>query len=127
MRPEGDSRRQRNKIAVLSSTLLLAAVFMTACSQSGPGPSPARANTPQSVPVTVSLAQQQDLPIYLTGLGSVTAYYSVNVKSRADGQLVDLTFREGEYAKKGDVLHLIGPRPCHRQRDQAQVDMCPPQ
>ena len=123
MKPEGDSRRQRNKIAVLSSTLLLAAVFMTACSQSGPGPSPARANTPQSVPVTVSLAQQQDLPIYLTGLGSVTAYYTVNVKSRVDGQLVDVKFREGEFVKKGDLLALIDPRPYQLQLDQAQAQL----
>src|SRR5438552_2256404 len=123
MRPEGDSRRQRNKIAVLSSTLLLAAVFMTACSQSGPGPSPARANTPQSVPVTVSLAQQQDLPIYLTGLGSVTAFYTVNVKSRVDGQLVDVKFREGEFVKKGDLLAVIDTRPYQVQLDQAQAQL----
>src|SRR6266496_5680125 len=123
MRPKGDSRRRRKIIAVLSSTLLLAAVFMTACSQSGPGPSPARANAPQSVPVTVSLAQQQDLPIYLTGLGSVTAYYTVNVKSRVDGQLVDVKFREGEFVKKGDLLALIDPRPYQVQLDQAQAQL----
>src|SRR5436190_5013248 len=123
MRPEGDSRRQRNKIAVLSSTLLLAAVFMTSCSQTGPGPSPARANAPQSIPVTVTLAQKHDLPIYLTGLGSVTAYYTVNVKSRVDGQLVDVKFREGEFVKKGDLLALIDPRPYQVQLDQAQAQL----
>src|SRR5437660_4389507 len=123
MRPEGDSRRQRNKIAVLSSTLLLAAVFMTACSQSGPGPSPARANAPQSVPVTVSLAQQQDLPIYLTGLGSVTAYYTVNVKSRVDGQLLDVKFREGEFVKKDYLIALTDPRPYQLEIDQAQAQL----
>src|SRR5207253_10315074 len=96
---------------------------MTACSQSGPGPSPARANAPQSVPVTVSLAQQQDLPIYLTGLGSGTAYITVNVKSRVDGQLLDVTFREGEFVKKGDLLALIDTRPYQVQLDQAQAQL----
>src|SRR5207244_3979816 len=123
MRPKCDSRRQRNKIAVLSSTLLLAAVFMTACSQSGSGPSPARANAPQSVPVTVSLAQQQDLPIYLTGLGSATAFYTVGVKSRVDGQLIDVKFHEGEFVKKGDLLAVIDPRPYQVQLDQAQAQL----
>ena len=121
MKPFGHSSHQRTKLAAMIPLLLAAALFTTSCSQSGPGPSPARANAPQSVPVTVSLAQQQDLPIYLTGLGSVTAYYTVNVKSRVDGQLVDVKFREGEFVKKGDLLALIDPRPYQVQLDQAQA------
>lgn len=124
MRPQGYSSHPRKKLAVLiSMLLLLAAVFTTACSQSGPGPSSARANAPQSIPVTVSLAQQQDLPIFLNGLGSVAAYYTVNVKSRVDGQLVEVKFREGEFVKKGDLLAVIDPRPFQVQLDQAQAQL----
>src|SRR5690348_13635427 len=123
MRSQGDSCRQRTKFAVLISALLLAAACTTACSDAGPGPSSARANAPQSVPVTVAQAQQQDLPIYLNGLGSVTAYYTVNVKSRVDGQLVDVKFREGEFVKKGDLLAAIDPRPYQVQLDQAQAQL----
>jgi multidrug efflux system membrane fusion protein len=122
MTPQGYSSQQPKKFAVLISMLLLAA-FTAACNDSGPGPSPARANTPQSIPVTVTLAQQQDLPIYLNGLGSVTAYYTVNVKSRVDGQLVEVKFREGEFVKKGDLLAVIDPRPYQVQLDQAQAQL----
>src|SRR6185312_14368209 len=56
--------------------------FFAACSGSNSVPSHARANTPQAVQVTVAPALRQDLPIYLTGLGSIEAYYTVSVKSR---------------------------------------------
>src|SRR5215467_4944166 len=103
--------------------LLLFAALMTSCSQSNRTPSTARANAPQTVPVTVALAQQEDLPIYLNGLGSVQAYYTVNVKSRVDGQLVEVKFREGEFVKKGDLLAVIDPRPYQVQLDQAQAQL----
>jgi multidrug efflux system membrane fusion protein len=103
--------------------LLLFAALATSCSQSNRTPSTARANVPQNVPVTVALAQQEDLPIYLNGLGSVQAYYTVNVKSRVDGQLVEVKFREGEFVRKGDLLAVIDPRPYQVQLDQAQAQL----
>jgi len=112
----------RASLIVLTTALLLT-IFITACSGSNSGASPARANTPQTVQVTVAPAQQQDLPIYLTGLGSATAYYTVSVKSRVDGQLVDVKFKEGESVKKGDLLAVIDPRPYQVQLDQAQATL----
>jgi multidrug efflux system membrane fusion protein len=123
MRPFGRSSHQRTKLAATIPLLLAASLFTTSCGQTGPGPSPARANVPQSIPVTVTLAQQQDLPIYLNGLGSVAAFYTVNVKSRVDGQLVSVKFREGEFVKKGDLLAVIDPRPYQVQLDQAQAQL----
>jgi membrane fusion protein, multidrug efflux system len=124
MQLEGDSSALCKKLAGLIPRLLvLVAALTTACSQSATGPSPARANAPQSVPVTVTRVQQEDLPIYLNGLGSVTAYYIVNVKSRVDGQLVQVKFREGEFVKKGDLLAVIDPRPYQVQLDQAQAQL----
>lgn len=108
--------------AVLLVLLLLPAVF-TACSGSGSTPSKARANAPQTVQVTVAPAVRQDLPIYLTGLGSIEAYYTVSVKSRVDGQLVDVKFKEGETVKKGALLAVIDPRPYQVQLDQAQAQL----
>src|SRR5258708_3153167 len=101
----------------------LKALFTISCSSSSSGPSSARANAPQTIPVTVALAQQQDLPIYLTGLGSVAAFYTVNVKSRVDGQLVDVKFKEGEQVRKGDLLAVIDPRPYQAQLDQAEAQL----
>ena len=101
--------------------LFILASFFTACS--GPSPSPARANAAQAVQVTVAPAQKQDLPIYLTGLGSIEAFYTVSVKSRVDGQLVDVKFKEGESVKKGALLAVIDPRPYQVQLDQAQSQL----
>ena len=103
--------------------LLLLPSFFTACSGSSSSPSKARANTPQTVQVTVAPALRQDLPIYLTGLGSIEAYYTVSVKSRVDGQLVDVKFKEGENVQKGALLAVIDPRPYQVQLDQAQAQL----
>jgi membrane fusion protein, multidrug efflux system len=99
------------------------AFLLNACSSSDPAPSKARANVPQVMPVTVAKAMQQDLPVYLSGLGSVAAYYTVSVKSRVDGQLVDVKFKEGESVKQGALLAVIDPRPYQVQLEQAQSQL----
>jgi membrane fusion protein, multidrug efflux system len=66
---------------------------------------------------------RQDMPIYLSGLGSVSAYYTVSVKTRVDGELVDVKFREGEFVNKGDLLAVIDPRPYQVQLEQAQATL----
>ena len=84
-------------------------------------------------PVTVLLAEAttRDVPIYLDGLGTVTAYKTVNVRSQVDGRLDRVTFREGQAVKKGEVLAEVDPRPfqilLHQgeaalTRDKAQLD-----
>jgi membrane fusion protein, multidrug efflux system len=102
---------------------LLLAGILTACTGSTGGPSPARANTPPTIQVTVAQVQKQDLPIYLSGLGSIQAYYTVSVKSRVDGQLVDVKFREGEHVNRGGLLAVIDPRPYQVQLEQAQATL----
>ena len=72
-------------------------------------------------PVAVAMVQKQDVPVYLTGLGSVTAFNTVGVKSRVDGQLVRVAFKEGQMVKKGDLLADIDSRPYEIQLAQAQA------
>ena len=107
----------------LFAAALLLAIFGNACGGSTSAPSRARANTPQTIPVTVAPVQKQDLPIYLSGLGSVAAYYTVSLKSRVDGQLVEVKFKEGEFAKQGALLAVIDPRPYQVALEQAQAQL----
>lgn len=115
------SRRKCLRWAALSALLILPALY-TACS-SASSPSKARAFSSQPVQVTVASAQRQDLPIYLSGLGSIEAYYTVSVKSRVDGQLVDVRFKEGQFVKKGELLAVIDPRPYQVALEQAQAQL----
>ena len=75
------------------------------------------------VPVAVATVERRDMPVYLAGLGTVTAYNTVNVKSRVDGQLVQVAFREGQEVRKGDLLAVIDPRPFEVQLSQAQANL----
>jgi len=72
------------------------------------------------VPVVVSTAQRGDLPVYLDGLGTVTAYNTVTVRSRVDGAIVKVNFTEGQFVHEGDALVEIDPRPYQVALEQAQ-------
>ena len=63
-----------------------------------------------AVPVSVGVASRRDVPIYLTGLGTVQASFTVGIHSQVDGKLQDVLFTEGQHVKKGDVLAKIDPR-----------------
>lgn len=114
------SNRKFFRYATIPVLFILPAAF-TACSNSNPTPRAARANATQAVQVTVASARKQDLPIYLTGLGSIQAYYTVSVKSRVDGQLVDVRFKEGQFVKQGELLAVIDPRPYQVALEQAEA------
>ena len=72
------------------------------------------------VPVVVATAHKGDLPVYFNGLGTVTAFNTVIVRSRVDGQIVKVNFTEGQYVKDGDSLIEIDPRPFQVQLEQAE-------
>jgi membrane fusion protein, multidrug efflux system len=83
----------------------------------------ARKAASASVPVSVASAEKRDLPIYLTGLGTITAFNTVTVKTRVDGQIMQVAFREGQEVREGDLLIVIDPRPYEVQLAQAQANL----
>jgi len=82
---------------------------------------PAKANVvPPTMPVVVATVRTGNMPIYLTGLGSVTALNTVTVRSRVDGELFNVTVREGQMVTAGQLIAEIDPRPFEVQLIQAQ-------
>jgi membrane fusion protein, multidrug efflux system len=81
----------------------------------------AQAAAPRVVSVAVAKVQQQDVPVYLTGLGTATAFNTANIKSRVDGQIMEVNFKEGQNVKQGELLIVIDPRPYQAQLDQMQA------
>src|ERR1017187_7756228 len=74
----------------------------------------------RAVSIAATSARRADMPIYLRGLGTVTAFNTVNVKSRVDGPLVKVNFKEGEFVNTGDILVEIDPRTFQVLVEQAQ-------
>jgi len=75
---------------------------------------------PKSFPVVAGIARKGDMPVYLTGLGTVTAFQTVTIHSRVDGELTKVYFKEGELVKQGDPLVEIDPRPFQVMVTQAE-------
>ena len=85
-------------------------------------PSPAvRAGGRAGVPVSVAVASRQDVPIYLTGIGTVQAYFTIDIHAKVDGELQEVLFTEGQHVRKGDVLARIDPRLYRAALDQAKA------
>jgi len=94
--------------------LLIMAVYGAA--DSPPASSPA---SPQVVAVETALAERKDVPIFLEGLGTVQAFYTVTITPRVDGELLSLGFAEGQTVERGHLLAQIDPRPYQAALDQA--------
>jgi multidrug efflux system membrane fusion protein len=75
----------------------------------------------RAIPVSVDTVKKSDFPVYLDGLGTVQPYDTVTVRSRVDGQVVKVGFRQGEMVKQGDLLVQIDPRPYQAVLEQAQA------
>src|SRR6267142_7023397 len=76
---------------------------------------------PAPVPVTIAPVEKADFPVYLTGLGTVQGFNTVVVRTRVDGQINRIAFREGQLVREGDTLVEIDPRPFQAALDQAKA------
>jgi multidrug efflux system membrane fusion protein len=79
----------------------------------------ARKKPAPRVPVTVAPVRKVDFPVYLNGLGTVQPYDTVTVRSRVDGEIIKVAFKQGQMVKEGDLLVQIDPRPYQAALDQA--------
>jgi multidrug efflux system membrane fusion protein len=74
---------------------------------------------PPRIPVTIAQVRKADFPVYLNGLGTVQPYDTVTVRSRVDGEIIKVAFKQGQMVKEGDLLVQIDPRPYQAALDQA--------
>jgi len=127
--PRPSSRRWLWLLAALLAGALAYWVLARSSQQKAAESSAAR-SAARSTPVGVVTARQGAMPVVLNGLGSVTAFNTVTVRSRVDGQLVQVGFQEGQFVEKGDLIAQIDPRPFeaalaqaegNQVRDQAQL------
>jgi membrane fusion protein, multidrug efflux system len=116
-----ETRTDRVLRAAVAFLLLCIGVSLVACS----GADPKRTHAAESRAVSVAIApvEKQDVPVYLVGLGSVTAFYTANIKSRVDGQIMRVNFQEGQDVREGDLLIVIDPRPYQVQQEQMEAQL----
>jgi multidrug efflux system membrane fusion protein len=122
----GEAWFRRWWVWVLAASLLgiVAYTQLTKSGRTAEGPGkPGAAKALQGVPVVAVAARQGDIPIYLTGLGTVTPLHTITVKSRVDGQLMKVYYREGQTVTKGQLLAEIDPRPFQAQLTQVEGQM----
>jgi multidrug efflux system membrane fusion protein len=106
-------------LAVLSGWALTGCAKDPQAAQKGKGGRPGMGQ--MVIPVATARAETRDLPVFLSGLGSVDAFNTVSIKSRIDGQLVRIAITEGQDVKQGDLLAEIDPRPYQVQLKQTEA------
>jgi multidrug efflux system membrane fusion protein len=125
--PSAPTEHRRSVWGTIIGILVLMAVvgggaywLVNRSSQSAAASANAKSAAGRPIPVNVGQATRGDMKIYLTGLGNVTAYNTVTLRTRVDGQIMKINFVEGQMVKEGDVLVEIDPRPYQTQLMQAQ-------
>src|ERR1700754_197143 len=86
-----------------------------------PAQSAEKAPARPAVPVKIATVEKADFPVYLTGLGTAQGFNTVLVRTRVDGQIDKIEFKEGQFVKQGDTLVEIDPRPFKAALDQAKA------
>lgn len=116
------SRRTRKRVALtVAAIVLLGAAGTMVWRHGGPKRADAAAQVRPPVPVTVATASRQDVPIYLSGLGTIQAYNTTAIHTQIDGKLQSVAFTEGQEVHAGDVLAQIDPRFYQAALDQAKA------
>jgi membrane fusion protein, multidrug efflux system len=112
------------RVACLVALAAVGAIFVGCSSSGDPKQGKAQAAGPaRAVSVAVAPVQRQDVPVYLSGLGSVTAFNTANIKTRVDGQIMKVNFREGQDVRQGELLIEIDARPYEVQVEQLQAQL----
>jgi multidrug efflux system membrane fusion protein len=108
-------------IALCCGVVAIAAFGYWNWSQGSSSAQAAKKSGRGAVPVSIATASRQDVPIYLTGLGTVQALFTVAIHAQVDGKLQSVFFKEGQRVQKGDVLAKIDPRLYQAALDQAKA------
>jgi membrane fusion protein, multidrug efflux system len=123
--PGHDGKRNRNRAGILGavslSILAVAGAFYWYRAEDAEPARGPRGGGRAAAPVSVAVASRQDVPIYLTGIGSVQAYFTIDIRAKVDGELQEVLFTEGQRVKKSDVLAKIDPRLYQAALDQAKA------
>jgi membrane fusion protein, multidrug efflux system len=113
-------RMSSPRIVMLGAAVLLALIFIWRGHSGGAHAADAdKKKGSGAISVETALASRSDVPVYLEGLGTVQAFYTVTVTARVDGELQKVGFVEGQTVKKGDLIAQIDPRPFKAALDQA--------
>ncbi len=119
----GRNRGDGESCRPLSSVLCLLLYLLSSCSRAPKGAGPAgRPSTPPAVPVTVSSAVAKTVPVQVEAVGRVLPYAVVSVKSRVDGLVTSVHFKDGQYVKAGELLFTLDRAPYEAQLKQAQAN-----
>jgi membrane fusion protein, multidrug efflux system len=114
--------RSRLRLVFTVALAVFCASFF-GCTSAASKQQKAQAAAPRAVSVAVAKVQQQDVPVYLTGLGSATAFNTANIKTRIDGQIMTVNVKEGQTVKRGELLIVVDPRPYEVQLEQMQAQL----
>ena len=106
-------------VPLLTTAVIVLAVGYGGWRYFGAKPADTTAAGPPPVPVSTAQAKQQDVPIYLRGIGTVQALNAIEIHPQVGGILTDLPVKEGQDVKRGDVLAVIDPRPFKAELDKA--------
>jgi multidrug efflux system membrane fusion protein len=121
MANDRSNRSRRNPLKALAIALTLVAGALVVILMTRTDGRPQREKRDPLVPVKVATAIQKAVPVQLQAVGTVEAYATVSIKSRVDGQLMGIHFREGQDVRKGDLLFTIDPRPSEVALKEAQA------
>jgi membrane fusion protein, multidrug efflux system len=113
-------RRRTLLIVLLVLVIGISGFVMLERRQKGTVAAAKSPSQPPGVAITTAVAEQGSIGVYINALGSVAPVSTVIVKSRVDGQLMSVNYREGQMVKQGDLLAEIDPRPFQAQLEQAE-------